>query len=362
MNKCLHGFFAFLVAASLAAAKGPSVLTLENVPYAKKIVAGEPLRKTFSAEQAARYLDNASLNWQKSRKCATCHTNAPYLMARPALGSVMKDSGEVRSFFEAYYLARWEQGKKVPQKPYRPVVVGSALAFNDAQTTGTLAETTRKTLDLMWTTQGENGAWNWAKCGWAPMEIDDHYGVTLAALAAGIAPDNYAETAVARAGLEKVRKYLGNQPAPSLHHRIMIAWASLRVGGLMEKPEREKVLQEMLSKQLDDGGWATPAFLVDWKAFKRKDRKPHDLETPDAYGTGLALVVAREMGMPASDARLQKGVAWLKSNQRESGKWFTPSPTKDSKNYFTNIGCAFAVLGLQSCGELPGWPFDNGKK
>ncbi len=354
--------FVSLFFVTLGSAKDPAVLTLKNVPYSKKIVADEPVRKTFSAKQAARYLDNASLNWQKNRKCATCHTNMPYLMARPALAGAMKDSGEVRDFFEAYYLARWEQGKKTPQKPYRPVVVGAALAFNDAQTTGTLSDTTRKTLDLMWTTQGKNGAWNWAKCGWAPMEIDDHYGVTLAALAAGIAPDNYAETAVARAGLEKVRKYLGNQPAPSLHHRIMIAWASLRIGNLMEKQEREEVLQEMLSKQLVNGGWATPAFLADWKAFKRKDRKPHDPHTADAYGTGLALVVAREMGMSAKDLRLQKGVAWLKSNQRESGKWFTRSPTKDSKNYFTNIGCAFAVLGLQSCGELPGWPFDNGKK
>ena len=360
--KAFSGFFASLVVASLAAAEEPAVLTLENVPYAKKIVADEPIRKTFSAERAARYLDNASLNWQKRRKCATCHTNMPYLMARPALGAVMKDSGEVRSFFEAYYLARWEQGKKAPQKPYRPVVVGAALAFNDAQTTGALSDTTRKTLDLMWTTQGEDGAWNLAKCGWAPMEIDDYYGVTLAALATGVAPGNYAETKAAKAGLEKVRKYLDNKPAPSLHHRIMIAWASLRIKGLMEKQEREKVLQEMLSKQLVNGGWATPAFLADWKAFKRKDRKPHDPNTPDAYGTGLALVVAREMGMPAEDARLQKGVAWLKSNQRESGKWFTRSPSKDSKNYFTNTGSAFAILGLQSCGELPGWPFGHGEK
>jgi len=355
ITKALCGFF--FLAPVFATAEKPAVLTLENVPYAKKIVSDEPVRKTFSAEKAARYLDNASLNWQKRRNCVTCHTNAPYLMARPALGATLKDSGEVRSFFEDYYLSRWEKGKKVPEKPYRPVVVGSALAFNDAQTSGTLSETTRKTLDLMWTTQGENGAWNWAKCGWAPMEIDDHYGVTLAALAVGIAPGGYAETEAAKAGLEKVRKYLAGEPAPSLHHRIMIAWASLRVGGLMEKPERENVLKQMLSKQLEDGGWSTPSFLVDWKTFKRKDRKPHDPNTADAYGTGLALVVARELGIAAKDARLQKGVAWLKANQRESGKWFTRSPSKDSKNYFTNVGCAFAVLGLQACGELPGWPF-----
>ncbi|MDG2123914.1 MAG: hypothetical protein P8J87_09470, partial [Verrucomicrobiales bacterium] len=62
------------------------MITLENVPPAKRIVADEPVREVFSAGQAARYLDHASLAWQKRRNCATCHTNMVYLMARPALG------------------------------------------------------------------------------------------------------------------------------------------------------------------------------------------------------------------------------------------------------------------------------------
>lgn len=36
--------------------------------------------------------------------------------------------------------------------------------------------------------------------------------------------------------------------------------------------------------------------------------------------TGLAIVVLRENGTPASDAQIQKGLAWLKVNQRESGR------------------------------------------
>ena len=360
--KVLRPCLALLLVASAEGTEESDVLTLENVPYSKIIVADEPIRASFSPKQAARYLDNASLNWQKQRNCVTCHTNMPYLMARPALGDVLPDSGEVRTFFEDYYLTRWEKGNKQPEKPYRPVVIGAALAFNDAQTTGALADVSRKTLDLMWTTQRENGAWDWAKCGWAPMEIDDHYGVTLAVLAAGIAPGGYAQTEPAQAGLEKARKYLKIHPAPSLHHRIMVAWASLRIEGLMDNKEREAVLETMLLKQLANGGWSTPSFLADWKSYERKDGKPHDVNSSDAYGTGLALVVAREMGVPATDCRLQKGVTWLKSNQRESGKWFSRSPVKDSKHYFTNTGCAFALLGLQACGALPGWPFDATKR
>ena len=133
--KVLRPCLGLLLVASEGRAEEPAVLTLENVPYAKRIVADEPIRESFSAKQAARYLENASLNWQKRRNCVTCHTNMPYLMARPSLSDAMPDSGEVRSFFEDYYLTRWELGNKQPEKPYRPVLIGAALAFNDAQTT-----------------------------------------------------------------------------------------------------------------------------------------------------------------------------------------------------------------------------------
>ena len=357
--KSLRHFFALLFFATVAPGQEPDLITLENVPPAKRIVADEPVRERFSAELAARYLDEASLAWQKRRGCATCHTNMAYLIARPALSGVMADSGEVRDLFESYYLQKWGKGAKSPKHAYDPVVVGAALAFNDAQTSGELSDTTRRTLDTMWATQRDDGGWDWAKCGWAPMEVDDHFGVTLAALAVGIAPGEYAQSDAAKAGMEKVRRYLRSNRTPSLHHRIMLAWASLRADGLMGEPERKKILEELLSKQLADGGWATPGFLVDWEEYERKDGKPHDPDTADAYGTGLAIVVAREMGIPAKDERLQKGIGWLKANQRQSGKWFTRSPAEDSKHYITNTGTAYAVLALQSCGELPGWPFEK---
>ena len=128
----------FLVFVSRGLCQEPDLITLENVSSAKRIVADEPLRKRFSAEQAARYLDNTSLAWQKRRNCVTCHTNMAYLMARPALSEVLKDSGEVRGFFESYFMERWEKGETPPKHAYNPVVVGSALAFNDVQTSGKL--------------------------------------------------------------------------------------------------------------------------------------------------------------------------------------------------------------------------------
>ena len=61
-----YSFCLFLSIASLVSAQEPALITLENVAPAKKIVADEPVRESFSAVHAARYLDGASLAWQKS--------------------------------------------------------------------------------------------------------------------------------------------------------------------------------------------------------------------------------------------------------------------------------------------------------
>jgi len=148
---------------------------------------------------------------------------------------------------------------------------------------------------------------------------------------------------------------LKDNPPLSLHHRAMIVWASCHLKGLASDEERNRILQELFALQRPDGGWSTPGLLADYKGLKRLDGKPHDTQTSDAYATGFVLVVARELDVPSTE--LQRGIDWLRRNQRVSGKWFARSPAKDSRHYFSNFASAFAVLGLQACGELPGWPF-----
>jgi len=336
---------------------GSDQVTLTNVGDPGRITADEPIADTFSAARAAQYLDTASLHWQKTRRCAACHTNMVYLFARPALESISKDSGEVRELFEVYVTERW---KKAPPKEHQDtVVVPAGLVFHDVQTTGQLAPTTREALKVMWRFQREDGGWGWRNDGFPPMEYDEHYGVTLAALITGIAPDGYADTDEATEGLEKIRAFLKNNPPLSLHHRAMIAWTSCYVGDLMGGPQRATTLDELLALQRPNGGWSTPGLLADWEGLKRMDGKPYDTETSDAYATGFVLVVARELGTPADDPRLQRGVDWLLKNQRISGKWYTRSTGRDGRHYLSNAGSAFAILGLQACGELPGWPLSN---
>jgi squalene-hopene/tetraprenyl-beta-curcumene cyclase len=333
------------------------LVTLDNVVDPGQISADEPIADVFSAAKAARYLDTASLHWQKSRNCAACHVNMGYMYARPALSSALKDSGEVRDLFEEYVTKRWKE--RSPRDVQETVVVTSALVFNDLQTTGKLHPITRQAFRVMWDFQRDDGGWTWRNDGYPPTEYDEHYGVTLAALSTGIAPDEYIDTDEARRGIEGIRSFLKRNTPLSLHHRAMVAWASCYVGLLMNEQDRGKTLNELLAIQRPDGGWSTPGLLADWEGLRRMDGKPHDTKTSDAYATGFTIVVGRELGLQKSDPRLQRGVNWLLSNQRVSGKWFSRSPAKDSRHYFSNFGSAFAILALQSCDKLPGWPLSE---
>lgn len=339
------------------------LITLQDVPEGLPVIsAEEPMADEFSMERAAQYLDRSALNWVKTKKCATCHTNLFYMVARPALRTILPDSGEVRSFYEDYRRVRWQTKGPTEAGGFWPIVVGAGLTFNDVQTTGKHSDVAREVLDTMWTVQRADGGWNWPHCDYAPMEIDDHYGVTIAALTVGIAPGGYANTPQSLAGLEKLRTYFRNNPPKSLHHRAMLAWASVRIEGIATEAQRQQTLAELLALQLDDGGWSTAGFLTDWKGLARGDGKPLDTRTSDGYGTGLVMVIARELGVPADDARLRHGVKWIRANQRESGKWFTQSPVNDAGNLISNAGSAYVILALQACGELPGWPFDPAKQ
>src|SRR5579872_4519 len=128
-------------------------VTLDNVDPPAEISADEPFAPAFSLEQAARSLDTAALDWQKTRACTACHTMLPYLMARPALSSISPQSAEVRHFFEEVAAGRREAMPAYSCKDLGGAVevgIASALAMNDRQTTGKLHPLTRQALDRMW--------------------------------------------------------------------------------------------------------------------------------------------------------------------------------------------------------------------
>jgi squalene-hopene/tetraprenyl-beta-curcumene cyclase len=123
------------------------------------------------------------------------------------------------------------------------------------------------------------------------------------------------------------------------------------LNGLLTADEQKAVVAELQAKQHEDGGWSLPSL----GSYKRRDeaKTPNDSNAPsDGYGTGVVVYVLHAAGVSKDDAGIKKGVAWLKANQRVSGRWYTRSLNNDKAHYITNAGTAFCVLALDACGAM----------
>jgi squalene-hopene/tetraprenyl-beta-curcumene cyclase len=70
----------------------------------------------------------------------------------------------------------------------------------------------------------------------------------------------------------------------------------------------------------------------------------------DGYGIGLIVYVVRQAGVAATAEPVRRGVEWLWTHQRASGRWFTPSLNREGRHIISNAGTAFAVMALRACG------------
>jgi len=311
----------------------------------------EPLAKKFSLEQAARSLDTSALAWQNGNQCSQCHANLMYLIARPALAKIAEPPKDVRDMYERLVRNRWEKlGLRYPSEA---MVVAVPLAFNDRQTTGKLHPLTRKALDRMLTHQRPDGGWNGIG-GAARTFINEYEETLLAALGIAVAPDGYAQTAHGKKALEGIQRYAKAHPPVTPYQKSMLLWTAHHVAGLMNEAERKRAAEDLLALQRPDGGWALARLVADEDTKEFKGGWFAKQAPSDGYGTGFVIFAARQAGIPAQDPRLQRGITWLKTNQRASGRWFTPSLNSYTKQHLpSNAGTAFAVLALQSCDEVP---------
>ena len=303
-------------------------------PDSTQDTADEPFISRFSLPAAAQYLDAHSHLVENN--CFACHSTYSYMAARSVIDPLAKGVMESRVMLERYVA---ETKTRMHERANR-VLVAAELARHDALTTGHLQPVTRKALDEMWRFQNPDGGVTWLHVGEAPYAIDDYYGVATMALGAGLAPDDYARTEKAGAGIEKLRGWFRSHPAGSL-------LANAAIKGVFSDDERRQHTDAILARQLADGGWST-ATLGPWT---RPDKKPLDATRSDGLATGYMTLALSRGGVAITDERLKKAVEWLKSNQRQSGGWFTHSPFKRDK-IASNGGTSFAVQALAACGEI----------
>lgn len=352
----------FLLAADNASAPKPQY-KYQDIEIAAPS-ATEPIRPGLSVERAERYLRDGALAWKGSKDCISCHTTGLYQTIRPALTPHLgQPLDEMRTFFVEELRTFQKPKPEELQKsttPAQVIYLAAGLAEWDKHVGKTLSPETSEALVLMFAIQRENGTWGSLDC-WPPFESDAYHLATVAAQAAATAPDWLQKlkdpaqlTAVAR-----LRQYLQETTPPHDYGRTLLLWAAARMPDLLSPARKSELIAMLRRHQQADGAWSIRTFSEPekWGAGNRarKLRDEPNFATPasDGHMTGLAIIVLREAGAPADDAALQRGVQWLKTNQRESGRWWTRSLNTDSYHYITYSGTAYPLLALALCQALP---------
>lgn len=309
--------------------------------------ADEPVAEPFSMDRATAFLDRAAINWQTDYGCVTCHTNGLYLIAG-SYGPKQRSAYEEVRRFSGEYLDRYTVDDE-PQRGQRGSIEGmvATTAFrviSDMRTIGKLDPATKRALDYIWAKQDASGAWvDWLKCGWPPFEQDDHYGVTLMALAVGMAGDRLNNDPTAMRGIERLRHYLQEHQPENPHQMGMLLWAGRYMTDLLDKAEKQAGIREILRLQRPDGGWRTADLGAG--QWKRDDDALTEMPS-DAYATAFAVVALRHGGVGFDDEAILSAIGWLKANQRVSGRWFTRSPIRGRKHFISHAATNLAVMAM----------------
>lgn len=333
--------------------------------------ADEPIRKEFSLELADRYLEQGALAWTKQRKCVSCHTNGLYLFSRPELSKELgPPSIESRNFFisELRKMKTMDREKLLDGiRPTQVAYLAAGLAEWDRHVSKKLSPETDEALRLMLSLQAKDGSWGNADC-WPPFESSNFQGATVAARALSSAPgwlDGLNDETL-QAGVGRLKTYLKKTKPAHDYGRLILLWTVARYPDLISAEKKQALIEMVMQHQLPDGGWSIRTFAAP-EAWGRGNRAEKLREEPefdktakvwknlasDGHQTGLSIIVLRESGVPADDPRIQKGIQWLLTHQRASGRWWTRSLNTDRWHFITYSGTFYPLQALKKCNVLP---------
>jgi hypothetical protein len=372
----ITAFFLLGIQGALAAAH-PAAGASADTPVVKSTAA-----QNWDKAAAAKYLDERQVWWQDwphaqkdhGTVCVSCHTQVPYALARPALRNALGEhavSDPERAMLDSIikrvnlgneaqtFYSDAEHGPGKTKEARNAEAVNNALILVSYDSySGHLQAVTRKAFDAMWATQEQTGdkagAWIWQNFHFSPWEApeSEYYGAAEAAVAVGLAPDDYRDDQKIQGNLTLLRGYLMHEaPKQPLINRVALLWASSKLSGLMTTQEREALAKELQSKQHPDGGWSlTDLGQGTWK---RHDDTPYDLRS-DGYATGIIVLALEENGLGKAP-EAQKGLAWILANQNKSeGMWPAWSvnvkrdPNSDVGKFMSDAATGFSILALEN--------------
>jgi squalene-hopene/tetraprenyl-beta-curcumene cyclase len=344
--------------------------------------ADEPRVKAFGAESlkaAAKYLEAGALSWVRGeRTCVNCHTTGPYMTEFTAWAKHFgKPSEEVRaSFVKAIpneikaVKAADKDGHSYYPGAFSSVWRSAGLAEWDRHITGKLSAETERSLRDMFERQSEDGSFVSHGEVEIPHITTDFELSLQAARAITAAPGWLAQPKdeALRARIAKLKQWLRTAAPKNDFDRVLKLQLAHYLPELVLQSERDAALALLSSKQHADGGWSTRDMspIDDWHFEMSpfvvnliKSLPDADQPESDAYMTSLAIVLMRQNNVPVSDPRIRKGLAWLKREQRESGRWWMHSLYRGNYHYITYIATVEAMKALELCGELAAISMDK---
>ncbi len=330
--------------------------------------ADEPLAPTLTVKNALQYLDDGAVAWSGTKKCVTCHTNGMYMALRPALTPrVGEPHASIREFFVETLRAKQVVPHEKLRKgtsPEQVIYLAAGLAEWDRHVTGRLSPETIDALRLMFAIQSDDGTWGNKAC-WPPYESDSYHPATVAAMAITAAPGwlEHQESNDLQEGVERLKSYLRNTEPPHDYVRVLLVWAATQWPGLIDDARRDELIAMLEKHQHEDGGWSIRDFATpeQWGDGLRAEklREESDFASPlsDGHMTGLALCVLADNDVSKMRPSVANGLAWLKTHQRVSGRWWTRSLNTDNHHFITYSGTAYPLLALDKYDEWPSATF-----
>jgi squalene-hopene/tetraprenyl-beta-curcumene cyclase len=320
----------------------------------------------FSPRLAVDYMEQGAAAWTADWQCVACHTNGSYMVVRPLMSEQL---GPPQKEMRAYFVSTLQAEMAVDPADLRPeldstqaVYVAAGLAIWDAHVTHRLSPETAEALDMMFKLQRADGDWTISDDNNPPLESKRYQLATVAARAVGNAPGWLAQQRgkAVEAKIDLLENYLrAEKDVQGDYDRTDLLWAATELPGLLEAKKKQELVEMIFRHQKPDGGWSirTCALPEEWGKGNRAEKLRAELELTDppsdGHMTGLAIIALRKAGVAESDARIQRGVAWLLTNQRASGRWWTRSLNRDGWQFITYSGTVYPLLALSMCDALP---------
>ena len=336
-----------------------------------------PAAPGWDRQAAARYLDSREDWWQTwdhakrdhGTMCVSCHTQAPFAMARPVLrgemgepvpgaqekamlADVEKRVHEWKDMLPFYSDAIYGAGKEVESRNAESVLNAVILSSYDVRA-GHMSEVAHMAFEHAWELQSKTGpdagSWVWQNFAYTPWESTEsqYYWAAQLARTVAVAPDNYRKDAAIAVSLTALKSYLrGHYETQPLLNKIVALRAAANFSDLLTKTQRRTLIGQLASLQRPDGGWS----LSDLGTWQRRDKTP--LETrPDGFATAITTLALEENGIKSD--QVKHGIAWLEANQdKATGAWpaWSLNKNRDPKSnvglFMSDAATGYAVLAL----------------